>query len=172
MFQRSSQLEHRRYVQSVSPLVPFGEVLNQVRQGASLLDPFLLNRVGFCPTDVGMVQDDAEFNVGPYHPSVATSLNNLALLYYAQGHYARAEPLYKRSLKINEKALGPDHPNVALSLNNLALLYDDQGYYAQAEPLYKRALKIDEKALGPDHPLPANAHIKPRSPDVSTKFGT
>ena len=37
---------------------------------------------------------------------------------------------------------------------------------------YKRALKIDEKALGPDHPLPANAHIKPRSLDVSTKFGT
>ena len=28
----------------------------------------------------------AEENVGPYHSSVATSLNNLALLYDTQGH--------------------------------------------------------------------------------------
>lgn len=30
-----------------------------------------------------------------------------------------AEPLYKRSLAIGEKALGADHPDVALSLSNL-----------------------------------------------------
>ena len=40
-------------------------------------------------------------------------LNNLAALYYAQGQYAQAEPLYKRALAIWEKALGPDHPYVA-----------------------------------------------------------
>ena len=62
----------------------------------------------------------AETNVGPNHPDVGTSLNNLALLYKTQGHYAQAEPLYKRSLAIHEKALGPDHPSVATSLNNLA----------------------------------------------------
>ncbi|MCV4933336.1 tetratricopeptide repeat protein, partial [Escherichia coli] len=67
-----------------------------------------------------------------------TSLNNLAGLYDAQGQYALAEPLYKRSLAIKEKALGPDHPDVATSLNNLAGLYDAQGQYALAEPLYKR----------------------------------
>ena len=69
-----------------------------------------------------------------------------------QGQYAQAEPLYKRSLAIWEKALGPDHPDVATSLNNLAVLYHTQGQYAQAEPLYKRSLAIREKALGPDHP--------------------
>jgi len=37
---------------------------------------------------------------------VATSLYNLAGLYEAQGKYAEAEPLYKRSLAIREKALG------------------------------------------------------------------
>jgi tetratricopeptide (TPR) repeat protein len=52
----------------------------------------------------------AEQTVGPDHPSVATSLNNLAALYKTQGQYAQAEPLYKRSLAIREKALGPDHP--------------------------------------------------------------
>ena len=65
----------------------------------------------------------AEQNVGPDHPDVATSLNNLAVLYQVQGQYAQAEPLYKRSLAIREKALGPDHPDVAASVDNLALLY-------------------------------------------------
>ena len=51
--------------------------------------------------------------LGPDHPNVATSLNNLAELYRNQGKYAEAEPLYKRSLAIREKALGPDHPDVA-----------------------------------------------------------
>ncbi len=65
----------------------------------------------------------AEQNVGPDHPDVAQSLNNLALLYQTQGEYAKAEPLYKRSLGIWEKALGPDHPRVATILENLADLY-------------------------------------------------
>ena len=50
---------------------------------------------------------------------MATSLNNLAGLYHAQGKYAAAEPLYNRSLAIREKVLGPQHPDVATSLNNL-----------------------------------------------------
>jgi len=83
---------------------------------------------------------------------VAKSLNNLALLYYAQGAYVKAEPLYARALAIWEKALGPEHPDVAMSLNNLALLYHAQGAYAKAEPLYARALAIWEKALGSEHP--------------------
>ena len=44
---------------------------------------------------------------GPDDPRLATSLNNLAGLYDNQGKYAEAEPLYKRSLAIDEKALGP-----------------------------------------------------------------
>ena len=90
--------------------------------------------------------------LGPDHPDVGDSLNNLAELYRAQGRYAEAEPLYKRSLAIAEKALGPDHPDVGAALNNLAALYEAQGRYAEAEPLYQRSLAICEKALGPDHP--------------------
>jgi CHAT domain-containing protein len=77
------------------------------------------------------------------------------VLYNSQGKYAEAEPLYKRSIEISEKALGPDHPDVAAALNNLAELYRAQGKYAEAEPLYKRSLAIWEKALGPDHPYVA-----------------
>ena len=41
--------------------------------------------------------------LGPDHPDVAASLNNLAVLYQHQGRYADAEPLYKRSLAIARK---------------------------------------------------------------------
>ena len=93
-----------------------------------------------------------ESKLGPDHPDVAASLNNLAILYKDMGQYAKAEPLYQRSLKIRESKLGPDHPDVAASLNNLANLYWDMGQYAKAEPLYQRSLKIRESKLGPDHP--------------------
>jgi len=64
----------------------------------------------------------AEQAVGPNHPDVATSLNNLAELYRIQGQFAQADPLYKRALAIDEKACGPNNPDVATDLNNLALL--------------------------------------------------
>ena len=88
---------------------------------------------------------------------MAQSLNNLAELYRVMGQYAKAEPLYQRSLKIRESKLGLDHPEVAQSLNNLAILYCKMGQYAQAEPLYERSLKIRESQLGPDHPHVASS---------------
>ncbi len=95
--------------------------------------------------------------LGPEHPSVARSLNNLAALYQDMGEYAKALPLYQRSLAISEKALGPEHPSVATRLNNLALLYQAMGEYAKALPLYQRSLAISEKALGPEHPSVASS---------------
>ena len=93
-----------------------------------------------------------ETALGPGHPHVATSLNNLALLYRAIERYSEAEPLFKRSISILETALGPDHPGVATSLNNLALVYFAQARYAEVELPIKRSLAIFEKTLGPDHP--------------------
>ena len=90
--------------------------------------------------------------LGPDHPHVAASLNDLARTYQTLGAYAKAESIYERALAIQEKALGPDHPDVAQSLNNLAGLYYAQGEYGKAEPLCERALAIQERALGPDHP--------------------
>ena len=63
--------------------------------------------------------------LGAEHPDTATSLNNLAALYYAQWATTRKPSrCMRRALKIREKALGPEHPDTATSLNNLAELYD------------------------------------------------
>jgi tetratricopeptide (TPR) repeat protein len=61
--------------------------------------------------------------LGDEHPDVATSFNNLAVLYYAQGRYSEAEPLYQQALALRQNLLGDEHPDVATSFNNLALLY-------------------------------------------------
>jgi tetratricopeptide (TPR) repeat protein len=76
----------------------------------------------------------------------------LASLYYSQGKYKEAEPLYQQALALRQKLLGDDHPDVAESLNNLAGLYESQGKYKEAEPLYQQALNIFEQRLGVDHP--------------------
>ena len=120
------------------------DILNQ-----ELMELYLTGKYDRAVVVAKKALEVAEKNVGPNHPDVAQSLNNLAELYRIQGQYAEAEPLYKRALAIDEKALGPNHSVVATDLNNVALLYYTQGQYAEAEPLLKRALAIDEKALGP-----------------------
>ncbi len=89
---------------------------------------------------------------GEQDSRLATTLNNLAVLYESLGRHGKAEPLYKRSLATAEKALGPEHPDLAAILNNLAELYRVRSRYAEAEPLYQRALAIREKGFGPERP--------------------
>ena len=50
------------------------------------------------------------------------SLNNLALLYYSQGRYDQAEPLYLQAFKIRQQVLGVDHPKTVTVRQNLAHL--------------------------------------------------
>ncbi|MEE8526130.1 MAG: tetratricopeptide repeat protein, partial [Thermoanaerobaculia bacterium] len=89
--------------------------------------------------------------LGADHVDVATSLGNVATLYWHQGRYTEAEPLAERALAIREKTLGGEHPDVAASLDDLALVYRRLGKLDAAEPLFQRALKIREKAFGPEH---------------------
>ncbi len=51
---------------------------------------------------------------------MASSLNNLAALYYAQGQYVKAEPLYQRALAIDEKALGCSGPFMRMTEHEIA----------------------------------------------------
>ncbi len=90
--------------------------------------------------------------VGEQHPDYATSLNDLAVLYWAIGRYAEAEPLYKQSMETWRVALGEQHPDFARSLNNLAVLYWDMGRHAEAEPLHKQSMEIRRVAVGEQHP--------------------
>ena len=62
------------------------------------------------------------------HAGAAASPNLFCpfLPFTFQGKYEEAEPLYRRSLAIDEKVYGPDHPEVATDLNNWAVLLEKQ----------------------------------------------
>ena len=76
---------------------------------------------------------------------MAQTLNNLAGVYYSQGKYTEAEPLFMRALAIDEKALGPEHPSVATNLENYAGLLRKTDREAEAETLEVRAKAIRAK---------------------------
>ncbi|CAN0234238.1 unnamed protein product [Scytosiphon promiscuus] len=78
-------------------------------------------------------------------------------LFELQGKFEEAEPLYKRSLAIDEKVYGPDHPEVATDLNNWAGLLESQGKLEDADPLYVRVLEILGATVGEEHPNYASA---------------
>ena len=60
--------------------------------------------------------------LGADHPETATSQNNLAVLYRAQGRYAEAAPLYKEAVEIMERLLGAEHPNTKIIFENFEVL--------------------------------------------------
>jgi tetratricopeptide (TPR) repeat protein len=82
---------------------------------------------------------------GPGDPRIAASLTNLAVSYSDQGRYAEAEPLYKRSLAIYEKALGSEHLGVVNGLENYAALLRATNRRAEAKELETRAKAIRAK---------------------------
>lgn len=95
--------------------------------------------------------------LGPEHPLVASSLNNLAVAKKALGDVEHALALHERVITIRENVLGRDHPDVANSLGNLAVLLRSRGDEERALALHERALAIRETALGAEHPTVATS---------------
>jgi tetratricopeptide (TPR) repeat protein len=98
---------------------------------------------------------------GPDHGDVETLISKKANLFYRQGRYEEALPLYKRSLEIVEKneALDPNngHAGVRSSVlrTSIAGLLKEQGKYAESQPLYEKSLADKIKLLGRKHPVVA-----------------
>jgi tetratricopeptide (TPR) repeat protein len=93
-----------------------------------------------------------EKSLNPYDPIRLAAEGNLAVRYYKQGEYRKAEFFFNEHLATAKRALGPEHPQVASSLHNLGLLYGNQGRYDEAKPLFNEARDIWERTLGPEHP--------------------
>jgi eukaryotic-like serine/threonine-protein kinase len=94
----------------------------------------------------------AQRELGPEHPEVLTTLNQLGNLYKQEGRFADARKALEQVLAIRERVAGKDHPDVAAALNNLGNVDRIEGKLDDAKKLYERALAIRIAALGPDHP--------------------
>jgi serine/threonine-protein kinase len=78
-------------------------------------------------------------------------LGVLGKIHRELGLYAQADTLFRRSVKVAERAYGPDHPEVAARLTDLGTALKELGQPAQAESVYEIALRIRRRALSPDH---------------------
>ncbi len=88
--------------------------------------------------------------------TIATSLSNLAGLYFYQDRYRQATSLIENALAIRKQCLGGEHPETIESLRHLALLYLRQERYEQAEPLLKQSLSVSVQESGNESPATAN----------------
>lgn len=90
--------------------------------------------------------------LGPAHPDVASSLDDLGAVIMARGDADRAEPLMREALALKRQLLAPDDPKIATGLNNLAYLIWRKGNPKEAESMFRESLEIDRRRLGPEHP--------------------
>ncbi|MFV8749259.1 tetratricopeptide repeat protein [Nannocystaceae bacterium ST9] len=89
--------------------------------------------------------------LGPDHPEVANSLDNLAGSEVAKGDFDQALEHYRRALAIRESALGVDALEVAYTLNGMGAVYMQRGDLEGALATFERTRTILERLLGPDH---------------------
>jgi serine/threonine-protein kinase len=90
--------------------------------------------------------------LGPEHPKVAESLNDLAIVHEDRGEYERAEALYRQALAMRRKLLGAEDPAVAQSLNDLACVLLARGEYGGAEDAFRDSLAMRRRLFGDAHP--------------------
>lgn len=89
--------------------------------------------------------------LGAEHPSLASTLLLVALVYRDKGSYTQAEQLLRRALALQEKAVGENHPDFIGCLFNLAIVCRLKGGLAVAATLYQRTIALSEKLYGTEH---------------------
>ena len=73
---------------------------------------------------------------------MATSFDNIGLVYQKKGDIENALVQHQKALEIRTRVFGSDHPDVAASYNNIAIIYQNQGKYEEALELYTKSLDI------------------------------
>jgi tetratricopeptide (TPR) repeat protein len=82
---------------------------------------------------------------GPSHPEVAESLDLLADLELAEGHYQSADTLFRTAVEMRRHELGPSDYWVAESLVGLGITQKELEQYDEAEDSFLEALDIRER---------------------------
>jgi len=93
--------------------------------------------------------------VGPDHPDLLPSLDNLGILNAERGDYARAAHFFGRALEIRRRAL-PGTGELGRGLYRLGNLHQLEGELIEARALYEESLEVTRHALGPEDVQVAN----------------
>lgn len=95
-----------------------------------------------------------------YEPEIATTLNDLGVLYYQTQRYTECETAYKEALeikrRITKKGQTEKEGSMAATLNNLGYVYlktqryqESETYYLEALEIYRRLAQQDLLEYGP-----------------------
>jgi DUF2914 family protein/tetratricopeptide repeat protein len=112
-----------------------------------------------------------EKELGPSHPDLANTLNNLAIVAETAGRLNDAETLYRRAVAITSTSLPPDDPMVAASRRNLE---DFCRAHGRTIPQPSVAAPVGAPpALVPSAaPIPPDSHPSPRVSRASSRAPT
>src|SRR5262249_13962880 len=81
------------------------------------------------------------------HLEQATTLNNLAIVNWHQGEYAKAESLLRQSIEIKKQVLGEQNPSYAPTVQNLAALVQATNLPEEAWQLAVRTMELNQRHL-------------------------
>jgi hypothetical protein len=114
--------------------------------------------------DAARLQEEA---LGPAHPDLANTLNNLGVVYERTGRTDEAEASYRRAYTIARETLAADHPFVATSAENLREFCETNGRpfnSTDTSPLGLTAQPSTEGAQADDPPpVEESAFTPPRA---------
>jgi tetratricopeptide (TPR) repeat protein len=123
---------------------------------------------GYIKNDQGQYAEAIEFYeksikinqkiLSPTDPSLASSYNNIGLVYAKMGEYSKALSYYEKALEIEQKTLPPNHPSLATSYNHIGGVYYSMAEYSKALSYFEKALEIYQKTLPPNHPHLATSY--------------
>ncbi len=114
------------------------------------------NNIGNLPAAEARFQDVVSFCkkvFGIESRGYATSLNNLAVLYFNSGNYKLAENNFIEAIGILKKRAVPDRVETAICLNNLGSMYYEIGNFEIASKTINEAREVAEKAHQEDNPV-------------------
>ncbi len=95
--------------------------------------------------------------LGSPDPEVATSLHNVAAVFYTTGEAPAALPLLEEALEIQLRSFDQVHPEVATTFSTLGSVYSRSGDVDRAREHFRRALEIRRQIYGDDHPIVARS---------------
>ncbi|NGX62010.1 MAG: Photosystem I assembly protein Ycf3 [Chlamydiae bacterium] len=80
------------------------------------------------------------------HPDIASSLNNLGLVWHEKGNFTKALQFHEKALAMKKQLHGETpNPHTANSLNNLGEVWRDKGDFTKALQFHKEALAMQKQ---------------------------
>ena len=104
-----------------------------------------------------------EETLGPLHPDVANTFNNLAIVAEKTGNLADAETFYRRAVAIASASLPPEHPMVVASRENLESFCRARGVSIDAPTPLSPTRDTD---VGPETSIAEQPLVAATTPDT------